>query len=98
MYDSPSNIILIGDKNNNFILIKSIKKDIELSNDEKLKIEKEVKNENMLNLMINALDSVQRKITINTNLLLYLVILIWAGAYYDILILTLNAKQDYIES
>ena len=88
LHDSPSNLILIGDKDNAFMIIKNINNDIELSDDETLKIQNEVRNANMNTISILE----QKNIITNTNLLFYLVLLILAGAYYGILILTPNTK------
>ena len=91
LYDSPSNLILNGDKDNAFVILKSINKDTELSEDEKTQIQNEVNNSNMYNINLNVFDSIQNNYSSNT-IIFYVIILILAGAYYGILILTPNTK------
>jgi MFS family permease len=90
IYDSPSNLILNGDKDNAFIILKSINKDTELSDDEQKTIQNDIYNSSLYNSSLSTFDSVKNNAS--SSIVLYLSILILAGAYYGILILTPNTK------
>ena len=90
--DSPTNFILNGERDKAYVILKSMNKDNDISDDDKLKIENEINNSNLSNINLTVFDSLQNNASSNT-ILLYLSLLILAGSYYGILVLTSLTKN-----
>ena len=88
LFDSPRNLIVNGEKDLAFYILKDMNKNIELSDDDKLKIENEVNvissNKNIRNHIYDLFN----KDLSQTTILLFLTFFILSGAYYGMNVLT----------
>ena len=88
LFDSPRNLIVNGEKDFAFNILKDMNKNIELSNEEKLKIENEVNVTSSNKNIKNHIYDLFNKDLSQTTILLFLTFFIMSGAYYGMNVLT----------